>query len=630
MQEIKTKSIAVLTGQCSINEENDAVRGICSAAKKVGWNVFIFNALKTSLQNDLPVLETSIFSLLNFDSISGVIITQNIMNDKELGERLVHECKAHKIPVFSLGYKSPLCHSYFYESNDYLEHIVDHVIEKHGCKTLNLVAGIENNVFSENRIKAFKNSLKKHNLSFDKRRLFYGQFWEGPTSAGMKEFFNSGLPLPDAFICCNDLMAMTVCSELYEHGYSVPKDVIVTGYDGIEFEHYSTPRLTTAKCNYETLGSLCFENLVKIITGKKVPKHQTISPELIFSESCGCQNGFKSNHNNLAMKAMKNIGGLRYIGTLTHMLATAASYANSIEDLRRVLPSQSYYNPNCWVLLNHDYDSPQSPNPYSIKNPFSEKVDCFLIPKKYDQDNKNLPISHKEYIPHLKEVIESGITNIVFMNLTFGDESIGYMAVPYDHLGLSLDSMEVFAQGLSQGLSSIKYRTQLEYMTVRDMLTGIYNRRGFFSEMDRKFEEAKEKNLKKHHFIVFSIDMDELKYINDTYGHREGDFAITKMAEMITKAGGPNATTARFGGDEFVIAIFTNENVDEMISKFKENLNDIMIETNKAIKKPYKIKASLGAESSTINTKTKLEKLIAKADELMYTEKASKKQNNQR
>lgn len=630
MQDIRNKSLAVITAECSINAENDMVRGLCRAAKKAGWNLFIFDALSTSWKDGQTVLETSIFSLLNFDSVSGVFITQNVMNIPELREDILQKCRNHNLPVISLGYKTPDCHSVIYENADYIEQIVDHVIEKHGCRTLNLVAGLENNVFSENRIKAFKKSLKKHGIAFDRKRMFYGQFWEIPTKEGVEKFLASGLPLPDAFICCNDVMAMAVCEVLQEKGITVPDDVIVTGYDGIEFERYSNPRLTTAKCSYETLGETGFEAMVKLVQKKKVPKIQKLIPTLVFTESCGCKHRTISGTKNLALKAMNATGTLRFMNSLYHRLTITADHSNTMEQFRRELPGKGFYDPDCWVLLNHNYTLPDSGTNYTSKNPYSDFVDCFIVSRSYEHYYDIPPIRHKVYIPDLREILNSGITNLLFMNLSCGEENIGYIVSPFDEKNFSTSGKEFFSMGLSQGLSSIKYRSQLEYMTVKDLLTGILNRRGFFNEITARVNEAMKPESGKHNLIIFSIDMDELKYINDTFGHKEGDAAIRKMAAIISKTSGPDAINSRFGGDEFVSAIITKKNPEKTINDFREKLVTAFTETNERSGKPYRIQASLGAKSTVITPKTKIEQVIAKADEMMYTDKTSKKRSHPR
>ena len=245
----KDKTIAIFTVTSSANNEKEIVSGICTTARNIGWTALIFNGQYNFVLDNTPVLDTNVYKLFNPDTVSGVLITPNLMFKTEISTKLIKICNENKLPVFSVGFKTPLCHSFIYDNTDCQEQLVDHLIEKHGCKVLNMVAGVKNNEFSDSRIKAFKNSLKKHKLEFDERRLCYGEFWEGPTKREIEYFLSLNLPLPDAFVCCNDVMAMTVCTTLNKYGYKVPEDVLVTGYDGIEFEQYSNPRLTTAKCN---------------------------------------------------------------------------------------------------------------------------------------------------------------------------------------------------------------------------------------------------------------------------------------------------------------------------------------------------------------------------------------------
>ncbi|MCQ2574310.1 MAG: GGDEF domain-containing protein [Treponema sp.] len=622
----KEKTIAVFTATSSANEEKDAVSGICRKAKELGWNVLIFNGQYNFVTNDTPSLDTNIYQLIDFNMVSGVLITQNLMVKTEVSSTLIKRCKDHNIPVLSVGFKTSECNCFIYKNSDCMEHIVDHLIEKHNCTVLNLVAGMKGNVFSENRIKAFKRSLKKHNLKFEPERLCYGQFWEAPVIEEMHKFFDSGLRIPDAFVCCNDVMAMAVISELNNHGYVVPDDVLVTGYDGVEFEQYSTPRLTTAKCDYQKLGEECVISLIKEITTKKSKKLQTLSPEIIFSSSCGCQNQAREKISGLSLRALSQIGSLRFLTTQMHRLATMTSTANSISDIKPTLFNNGFHNPNCWILLNQGYEDLTNLSKYSTKNPFSETMDCFYTSHHYKLE-EHAPIKRTELIPNLDQIIDEGITNLVIMDLFFGDESLGYIVGNYDDTIVPLTNMERFSQGLSQSLSSIKHRLLLEHITVRDVLTGIYNRRGFYSEIKKNISKnSKEtKNL-----IIHSIDMDELKYINDTFGHKEGDLAIKTLSDAIVAAGGENSINARFGGDEFVSAVLTAESAENEIKIFKEKLIENLAAANKKLKKTYKVQASIGSGWTVVSQSIKIDALIAKADEIMYSDKSAKKRSHPR
>lgn len=623
----KEKTIAVLTATSSANEEKEAVTGICEKAKELGWNVLIFNGQYNFVNKNTPTLDTNVYELLDFNLISGVLITQNLMVKTEISSKLIKRCRSHNVPVLSVGFKTDEIDCFTYKNADCMEQIVCHLIEKHNCKVFNFIAGIPNNAFSDNRINAFKKVLKSHNIKFDEKRLSYGYFWEGPVFDAINQFFLSGLELPDAFVCANDIMAMAVIEALNQRGINVPEDVLVTGYDGIEFEQYCTPRLTTAKCDYRILGTKCAESIIKKICGENIPKLQSIEPQVVFSESCGCKNINNQNKKSFALTALSQIGSLRYITTQMHKLATMTSIAKSFSDIKSTIFKNGFHNPNCWILLNENYENLANLSKHTKKKPFSDTMDCFYTSHKYELE-KHKSIPRSQLIPDLDKIIDEGITNLFIMDLFFGDESLGYMVGCFDETIVPLTNLERFSQGLSQALSSIKHRVQLERLTVHDMLTGIFNRRGFYDEIKNKSLKASRGNKK--YLIIHSIDMDELKYINDSFGHSEGDLSIKTLAKIISEAGGKDSINARFGGDEFVSAIFTGEKPEKAIKEFKEKLGEKINKANETLKKPYKISASIGSKYTSFTKQTEIDSLIKMADKLMYTDKSSKKRSHPR
>jgi GGDEF domain-containing protein len=86
---------------------------------------------------------------------------------------------------------------------------------------------------------------------------------------------------------------------------------------------------------------------------------------------------------------------------------------------------------------------------------------------------------------------------------------------------------------LKNALSELELSNKLlTKQSIHDELTGIYNRRGFFVTSESYFEEAIKSDSG---FYVIFGDIDGLKYINDNFGHKEGDFAIKKITELINK-----------------------------------------------------------------------------------------------
>ncbi len=97
-----------------------------------------------------------------------------------------------------------------------------------------------------------------------------------------------------------------------------------------------------------------------------------------------------------------------------------------------------------------------------------------------------------------------------------------------------------------------EYSQKLEEMSVRDPLTELYNRRKFQEFLEYETDRAQRHN---HHFSLIMIDLDDFKFINDTYGHPVGDLALKTLTAMLEGALRKGDLMARLGGDEFAIIL---------------------------------------------------------------------------
>lgn len=115
--------------------------------------------------------------------------------------------------------------------------------------------------------------------------------------------------------------------------------------------------------------------------------------------------------------------------------------------------------------------------------------------------------------------------------------------------------------------------------------------------------------------------MDRLKYVNDNFGHTEGDCAIKTVAASLLYNGGDIACS-RFGGDEFaVIAAGSNFEPEEYIARVRGYLD----EYNRKSGKPYPVGISVGWESSLTGTPADIDEMIRTADSRMYEDKRKRK-----
>jgi len=161
----------------------------------------------------------------------------------------------------------------------------------------------------------------------------------------------------------------------------------------------------------------------------------------------------------------------------------------------------------------------------------------------------------------------------------------------------------------------INSEKELQYLSFHDSLTGLYNRT-YINEILNDKKDTK-------YLVVFAFDIDKLKYVNDNFGHLEGDKLICGVADILNNCFRETATVARIGGDEFV-AILPECDM-QMAEMFKNRINEMVIKNNKNKQAPHlEISVSVGFAISDDGEDT-IETLIHKADELMYVDKVEKK-----
>lgn len=163
--------------------------------------------------------------------------------------------------------------------------------------------------------------------------------------------------------------------------------------------------------------------------------------------------------------------------------------------------------------------------------------------------------------------------------------------------------------------NKIKER-EIQYLSFHDEMTGLYNRRYFENEMQRLDSS---RNLP---LTIMIADLDNLKYINDTFGHQEGDNYITTAAQMIKASTRDEDIVARIGGDEFALVLPQTDSKEaqiiyqRIIKKQSRYLNQGSSIENFSISIGYAVKN---------NKNSTLEETFKKADQKMYLNKSENK-----
>lgn len=185
-----------------------------------------------------------------------------------------------------------------------------------------------------------------------------------------------------------------------------------------------------------------------------------------------------------------------------------------------------------------------------------------------------------------------------------------------------LKNKDMITAQLEESLNKIKESNViLDELSKSDELTHIYNRRGFLTTA--QYQIAYPKNKGKSAMIIFA-DMNNLKIINDRFGHEEGDYSL-KLIATILKDAFPNGIVGRFGGDEF--AAFTLLEPREGVVQIRNRIKELTQTYNDSNNKEYYVSMSVGATVFKCNEKVQLKDLMDQADVDLYLEKKHKRNN---
>lgn len=166
-----------------------------------------------------------------------------------------------------------------------------------------------------------------------------------------------------------------------------------------------------------------------------------------------------------------------------------------------------------------------------------------------------------------------------------------------------------------------KAHQELEHQAYHDTLTSLPNRRGFMHYIDNMIHKALHDT---HYSLLFYIDLNRFKHINDSLGHTVGDQLLIEVSKRLKESIDTSSSLSRIGGDEFIIVIpFTSNNK----ATAKRNANNFALETQELIREVFiidnlrlYIKASIGIVSIDPGTHD-IEEIVRQADISMYEAK---------
>ena len=161
--------------------------------------------------------------------------------------------------------------------------------------------------------------------------------------------------------------------------------------------------------------------------------------------------------------------------------------------------------------------------------------------------------------------------------------------------------------------------SEIQDLSLRDSLTGLYNLRGFHLLAEQALRLA---HRSEQPFSVLFIDLDNLKQINDALGHQVGSGVLAETGEILAATFRETDVLGRIGGDEFAVAGHFDE---AAIARAAQRLKDSAAIRNAEGERRFALSFSIGYVTSEDTSRDSLDELLAKADRAMYLEKRQKK-----
>ena len=228
---------------------------------------------------------------------------------------------------------------------------------------------------------------------------------------------------------------------------------------------------------------------------------------------------------------------------------------------------------------------------------------------------------------HQGEVEALGMVGVDWIGAPLKVEGrmIGVMAVQNYTQGIHFnqkdtDLLEFVSTQVAQAIERKRLEEEIRSLSLTDELTGLYNRRGFTLLAEREVKLAHRMNRAMQ---LFFGDVDNLKIINDTWGHAHGDLALKEISAILKQNFRESDILARIGGDEFVVlAVDASKESAEILTNRIQSALEVR---NQLGDESYQLSISLGVACYDPEDPRTLSELIAQADGLMYHQKQARK-----
>lgn len=627
------RQIAVLMSAINISNQKKILEGMIDAAKETDSNLFVFTChINYNEKEENKQGAYQIMKLPDFRYFDGAVIVRNTIQHEPTAKQVFAALKESGIPAVSIDSEILGMDCIGISNYEAQYQLVEHLINEHGCRDICYIAGPSFNEEANERKRAYQDALQAGELPYRAENIGEG-LWDEISGGEVMESLLAQRGCPDAVVCANDMMAMGAMEVLKQHGYRIPQDVCVVGFDNEELSALFNPPLTSVDKNQHDIGreailALFDEKIQRDSRRILVPTHP------MFRGSCGCGQVKEVDDGWICDQYVK--GRLRthkVADNLKNMLSDFSGMRHPselIESLKSYVVQtdmENFYLCLCDEERLFGTSGENLSGELDLEDINTDYTDDMTIPLAYEDGKFGVygAFPKGQVLPEVCRN-KSGGNFYVVVPIYYQRFCYGYSISSNSRFPLEDGLYYSWLMSIGIGLENIRKWmllkdtvVRLNQMWVYDMLTHLYNRAGFFHFAEPML--TKMKGCGEEAFLLF-LDIDGLKTVNDTLGHEMGDLLISSMAEIIKRNVGENELAMRYGGDEFVIfgSLMPEGRMEELMQTIRCEM-DAWNNSNK----DFKMSASVGSSRFLAEEIGNLSERIEQADKRMYEEKRLKK-----
>ena len=540
------KIFGVIAAQPADIEQSKIIAGIMESAKKYDIDIAVLtNIYNPNEPDDALNCENEIYDLILSNKFDGFILISEVIINTELQKRIIHHlAQQNNIPVVAIGTPLPdfvLPHFRFINTSDEydIKSITNHLIEIHGFTNIDILTGHKFIETSHLRVNGYRQALESHDISFDERKVFFGNFWMNSGYDLADQYISGEFNLPQAIICTNDYMAYGLLDRFADCGIKVPEDVTVVGYEYVRERLYHMPVLTTYQRNRKALGAEAVNQLYEKINNGNYPDVPSFEGKIIYGDSCPCGSVKQQFNDELKSMRAKQINNfLNLFGQFDHRLTECRNiyeFFHVCRDFRYLIQNvQEVY----FCLNDSWYENTVS----------SDTMVCYSVL----QDSRAISMHKHEF----SKLFDSSSAAYYFNPLFFSKKTIGYVILkcnsPDDYDYTFRNWLKSVANGLEilHMKNDIQYLTQCQSISNQyDSLTNLYNEKG----MEIAYRSLKNENDTDFIFILLKICI-----FDNTFSNAEHKVnAILDAADALKKFCGSHDVCGRI--NDTIFTCFINE-----------------------------------------------------------------------